>query len=622
MFQGRNYQQRSHGNQYYNNNSTNNSNSNNNQSQSSNQRPSNQRYNQTNPSLSSSIPAPHHAAGQPSHSNNPNTRQPQQYRPSSHQPPSSSSYGNRIPSSNIHHQHHHPMPHQMTNQPPPLPQMIKRGPPLPSMHRPGSAPVTNPSTMSMNMASNKVYTISATTSNVGKMAGIPLPPSAEVDPKRSLQIGTNARIMQHFVLKDARYRGSGQVLALAWNSDGSLLATGSVRGRIKLYSFANQNSTSSSTAALTHLDEGKELFSFQSERSDSMQMNLFSWDPSNPYRLITVTDRSIKIWDILTLYNFEKRKKIFYDIAKPARDIPLVSFSPSVKAQEINGKIISISWNPTGKVVLFGTNQGEVAIMNSKEMTIKTRYQIPDCSQINDFAWLQSGSHFLIAATSTSDKGMLLVCKLNENVLKVAVSAAKPSSTENKDGLASLPPTISSSVSSSTTSNTNDMEIADEKEKAIDVLLSIYAHGISCQAVKIHTSGLFAITVGADSQITFWDLSNFNRIKTLDRGISVPRSISLSGDGRYMSVVSDIDQNFVEVIDLLSSNPSQSQKINQNDSDFSELWMCAWHPKLPYLAYSGNHSRAEYDFKLPRLHIPVLSSQVTKPNNAAPSTSS
>lgn len=150
---------------------------------------------------------------------------------------------------------------------------------------------------------------------------------------------------------------SGKVQSLAWNMDGTILASGSVDTTAMLWTAHDQD-----------LRPSTQL------RGHTEAIQALCWNPTHPNYVATAsTDRSVRIWDT--------RQR---------------SENSTGDCVATSGENINIAWSPDGRHIAVGNDEDCVTIIDSRKLQVLTQKKYS--FQVNEFGWNPSSSHFFMTA--------------------------------------------------------------------------------------------------------------------------------------------------------------------------------------------------------------------------------
>ena len=179
----------------------------------------------------------------------------------------------------------------------------------------------------------------------------PAPPAAKKpNAGSSASLGLSARFKSSQVRELAGHKRN--VHHLAWNSIGTVLATGSGDGIIKLWSVTGK--------------QGREVGSLKGHEGS---VNQICWNPTNPREIASVSaDKSVRIWDA-------KTKRCLRNIQTP-------------------GENINIAWSPDGRSIAVSNKKDFMSIIDVRNGKVVDTKQWN--FEVNELSWDRSGKYLFL----------------------------------------------------------------------------------------------------------------------------------------------------------------------------------------------------------------------------------
>lgn len=165
---------------------------------------------------------------------------------------------------------------------------------------------------------------------------------------------------------------SKKVHSLAWNSNGTRLASGSADKTAKIWNA-----------------EMKEIMECRGH-SDSVEQ--LAWDPTTPDRLATCSgDQTVKLWDARD----KGRKPV------------------SIKT---SGENINVAYSPDGKYIAVGNKEDCISIIDTRKSKVIKRTNFK--YEVNEFSWDTTGKYFFLTTGQSSGGGTIEVLEFGPKGLK------------------------------------------------------------------------------------------------------------------------------------------------------------------------------------------------------------
>lgn len=165
-----------------------------------------------------------------------------------------------------------------------------------------------------------------------------------------------------------------KVHCLAWNQQGTLLASGSVDNTTRLWQF-----NSSGESVSVHELKG---------HSDSIDQ--LCWNPRRPNQLATTSsDKTVRIWD-----------------AKSGEQ------THSVKT---SGENINIAWSPDGSTICVGNKDDVLTFIETRRFKVvsETKFDF----EANEFCWSPNSEYFFLTAGQSDGSGSIEIIKFSKHKL-------------------------------------------------------------------------------------------------------------------------------------------------------------------------------------------------------------
>jgi THO complex subunit 3 len=169
---------------------------------------------------------------------------------------------------------------------------------------------------------------------------------------------------------------NGKVQSIAWNSDGTCLASGSADSTTLIWNF-----------------NGNILEPYNHLRGHQNSVQALCWNPAHPNYLATAsTDKSVRVWDS------RQSKCSGEKVITP-------------------GENINLSWSPNGRYITVGNDDDVITIIDARKLQIV--HQKKYSYQVNQFGWNLSGEYFFMSAfgadSTNKSSGTVEILKFEED---------------------------------------------------------------------------------------------------------------------------------------------------------------------------------------------------------------
>jgi THO complex subunit 3 len=312
---------------------------------------------------------------------------------------------------------------------------------------------------------------------------------------------------------------TGKIMKLAWNWDGTVLASASEDSTVRLWKFDHAAINAGTTAAPGLPPGSAGLPKEGSSRvlkAHTGPVDCIAWSPTDKHVLASSgADGILKLWDTR-------------DTAGPScRVDALLAVSNNAE---------NIAFKPDGTTIAMGTRTDELVLIDVRggRPTILGRNKFT--MQLNEIAWTPSGLIFCMCTSKTPP--------LEEGYLVVVRANLPPASSAAAAGAATTVGTSSSSAASSAIVSTSSSatSVAGGTAAAVGTVtpvLQVLAHTMAGNTITFDRSYRFFATGGSDSIVSLWESSDVTCIRTFDRNESLIRNVSFSSDGSMLAAASD-----------------------------------------------------------------------------------
>uniref|UniRef100_A0A7S1XPK7 Anaphase-promoting complex subunit 4 WD40 domain-containing protein n=1 Tax=Phaeomonas parva TaxID=124430 RepID=A0A7S1XPK7_9STRA len=190
------------------------------------------------------------------------------------------------------------------------------------------------------------------------------------------ELGTRSASLQRFG------EHAGHIYAVAWNSTGSLVASGGADKQVKIYSFAEATSTPGGNTIPTH-----RLGQVGSIGAHKGTVECIAWDPSDPAKVCSVSTGLVHIADVTKL-----KKKTGSLSHKVTTGLYCCAYAPAGGGLAVSGR----ETQTDDSVMVFVVEPRRLTPVMKKPKRFPNR-------QINTIKWAPDGAHILVASTGVVD---------------------------------------------------------------------------------------------------------------------------------------------------------------------------------------------------------------------------
>jgi THO complex subunit 3 len=338
------------------------------------------------------------------------------------------------------------------------------------------------------------------------------------------------------------------VHAVAWNSNGTRLASGSVDSTAIVWTgLADESGGNVGHVELRGHQEG---------------VDQLCWDPQHPDRLATASgDKTVRLWDVRT--------------------------GRCTNVIETRGENINIAWSPDHHIAV-GNKDDDVSIIDVRKGKMLKTTRLP--YEVNEMSWSLDGSLFFL----TTGMGTIEVLRYAdflrggkaESFRSLSVSrrpsarAHKPTLTlrirRGRRALRSCVARMPVGVHSHRYARRPACALRPARSRP----LRSQGHTANCYCLQFSPSGDCFAVGGADALVSVWSMPELVCVRTLTRLEWPVRTISFSHDGRLLASASE--DTYIDIADAETGEQVHAiaTKVAMNS--------IAWHPSQLLLAYAGD----------------------------------
>ena len=294
------------------------------------------------------------------------------------------------------------------------------------------------------------------------------------------------------------YKGhNGKVQSLAWNSDGTMLASGSVDSNSLLWTVNQQD-----------------LVPLHPLRGHTEAVQSLCWNPTHPNYIATAsTDKSVRIYDS------RQNKSTGERVVTP-------------------GENINLSWSPNGKHIAVGNDDDVITIIDTRKLQIL--YQNKYNFQVNEFGWNKSGNSFFMTAfggdATNKTTGTVEIFQVNN--------------TNENDA------TTTATTTSSISQNNSNKSSQSEKLKLLNHQYTVQCHTAACYCIDFDPTGTLFAVGSADANVSLWTLQDLVCIDMIERHENPIRALSFNYNGTLLA--SGSEHKFIDIASVPMVNGSNT----------------------------------------------------------------
>ena len=328
--------------------------------------------------------------------------------------------------------------------------------------------------------------------------------------------------------------------SVSWNSTGSILASSSTQGVVKIWSCPSLSSFSMDSNTKTNSSSGSNSNSNSNKELTTLDhrfpVERVRFHPTESTLLCTnVKDRSIQLWDVRTRGNQSK------SIAKIDLQSNVSSYASSVEwmggddnaTTTTNSKYLAVT-EKNDSVYIYDIRklQRKNTTATTKSTTKTTASSSSSYIPVHSFHF---APHFEVTETHFSPSGTHLISAVrngNDNMgsLIVYPLLQNNNNSNNND-------TYQSTTTTTTTSNNNIMDILSSSSSS----KTFIAHTGKIYSMKFSPNGQGLATGGNDALVGLWDVPTMVCTSTISRRSKFIRSVSYSHDSKLVASCTEED---------------------------------------------------------------------------------
>ncbi|MCI0701584.1 MAG: hypothetical protein L0241_10920 [Planctomycetia bacterium] len=350
------------------------------------------------------------------------------------------------------------------------------------------------------------------------------------------------------VLGESRMRHADRVNALAYNADGTLVASASRDGMVKVWDLGNGREVATYRGHVDQPDDPTKA------GTNVLGVTDVAFQPKEKI-VASASGNQVHLWDPYT----GKQLKTLVNLGKTDKPIKCLSYSPdgkllavgtddgilrvvdSASGKEIfkspsrNARIERVAFSPNGKLVVVGDSNMQVAVYvpRGKGNQLAMSVQGVDLGEVMGVGF-------------TADSGAVFSC--------------------GRDGKARL--TVGP--------NADGMSVGNTATK----LREFIGHTGPVTGLAVTTDGKFLVTCGEDKSVRVWEVTSGKQLRSFQGHMTKTTAVAVRPDGRQVASASN--DGAVRVWDLHTIDDHRVMK----DSS-SSLWTVAISPDGKRLAAAG-----------------------------------
>lgn len=341
---------------------------------------------------------------------------------------------------------------------------------------------------------------------------------------------------------------TGKITKLAWNYDGTILATASEDSTIRLWRF-DHAAINAGAAAAQGQPAGSAGLPKMSKvlKGHTGPVDCIAWSPTERWVLASAAaDGTLRLWDTRDSAGPEGRVDALLAVSNNADNI---------------------CFNSTGSTIAMGTRSDELVLIDVRGGRPSILGRNKFAMQLNEIAWTPSGLIFAMCtnkSTPPMEEGFLVVVRPNlPSSLSSSGTAGAPSASASASAPASATATGAGAGSSSGSAPVSSASAATPAGPAVGTLTPVHqalAHTVGANTIAFDRTHRFFATGGNDSIVSLWESSDVTCIRTFDRNETLIRNLSFSSDGTLLASASD--DKAMEIVSDDASACSRGGSVN------------------------------------------------------------